>query len=108
MKNCFTEAVAYLNKNYDLPEGWGKWKTLDRDVFVKHQNKILARKDHYNFFASFCKQVDSAETDDIVLWDHGVGVCINRFCYWTFDHTVQAVVTRKLDSGCTLMRLKNE
>ena len=43
MKNCFTEAIAYLDKNYQLPEGWGGWKTLDRDVFVKHQNKFLAR-----------------------------------------------------------------
>ena len=107
MKNCFTEAIVYLNKKYDLPEGWGGWKTLDRDVFVKNQNKFLARQDHVRFFASFCNKVTSAKTDDVVLWKSGVGICINQFCYWTFDHEESAVVTRKIDKDCTIMRLNN-
>jgi len=107
MKNCFTETIAYLNKDYDLPEGWGKWKTLDREVFVKNQNKFLARGDHINFFASFCNKVTSAKFDDVVLWKSGVGVCINKFFYWTYDHELAEVVTRKIDKDCTIMRIKN-
>lgn len=107
-KNCFTETIAYLNAKYALPVGWGKWQTLDREVFVKHQNKFLVRKDHINFFASFCQRVKSAKTDDVILWDRGVGVCINQFFYWTYDHEVQAVVTRKIENNAILMRLNYE
>tara|TARA_B100000768_G_scaffold172980_1_gene181770 strand:+ start:8164 stop:8490 length:327 start_codon:yes stop_codon:yes gene_type:complete len=108
MKNCFTEAIAHLNQNYKLPAGWKKWNTLDREVFVKNQNKFLARKDHINFFKSFCDEVKSAKADDVVLWDSGVGICINRFFYWTYDHSQQKVVTRKLDREHILMRLTYE
>ncbi len=108
MKNCFTETIAYLNKKYTLPVGWGKWKTLDKEVFVKHQNKFLVRKDHINFFDSFCQRVKSAKADDVILWDRGVGVCINQFFYWTYDHDKKSVVTRKIENDAILMRLNYE
>ena len=107
MKNCFTEAIAYLDQKYDLPDVWGKWTWRDIEKFVKHQNKFLARKDHINFFASFCKRVTSAKLDDVVLWQSGVGICINKFFYWTYDHEEEAVITKKIDKECIIMRLNN-
>ena len=108
MKNCFTETIAYLNKSYLLPKYFDKWRILDREVFVKNQNKFLARKLHIAFFDSFCEKVNSAEMDDVVLWESGVGVCINKFFYWTYDHEVAAVVTRKIEKDFIIMRLKGE
>jgi|TARA_R110000822_G_scaffold198101_1_gene336192 hypothetical protein len=107
-KNCFTETVSYLNKSYPLPMYFDKWRILDREVFVKHQNKFLARKLHIAFFNSFCEKVSSAKLDDVVLWKSGVGVCINKFFYWTYDHEMQAVVTRKIEKDFIIMRLKGE
>jgi hypothetical protein len=108
MRNCFTETISYLDQKFDLPQVWGKWTWSDLETFVKHQSKFLARKDHYAFFASFCKPVKNAQADDVLLWDRGVGVCINQFFYWTYDHTEAAVVTRKIERDATIMRLNNE
>ena len=108
MKNCFTETISYLDQKYDLPQVWGKWTWDDLESFVKHQNKFLARKDHIGFFSSFCDQVKRAKKDDVVLWDRGVGVCINPFFYWTYDHIQKAVVTRRIENDAILMRLNHE
>nr|BAR33987.1 hypothetical protein [uncultured Mediterranean phage uvMED] len=108
MKNCFTETISYLDHKYDLPQVWGKWTWSDLEAFVKHQNKFLARKDHIGFFDSFCQRVKHAQADDVILWDRGVGVCINQFFYWTYDHIEKGVVTRRIENNAILMRLNHE
>ena len=108
MKNCFTETIAHLNKSYSLPKYFGKLRILDREVYVKNQRKFLVAGLHFSFFESFCKKVSRAQLDDVVLWANGIGVCINQFFYWTYDHELQTVVTRKIEKDFIIMRLNNE
>ena len=107
MQNCFTITYKYLSQKYDLPKSWRNWKEADMKTFVIEQKRFLARKEHFAFFKSFCKPVKKAKKDDVVLWDRGVGVCINKFAYWTYDHEVKAVITKKINKDCLLMRINH-
>ena len=107
MKNCFTTTYKYLSQKYVLPTSWRNWNEADMDSFVIEQKRFLARRDHLKFFKSFCHRVKVGQKDDVVLWDRGVGVCINKFAYWTYDHEVKAVITKKINKDCLLMRINH-
>ncbi len=107
LTNCFTVAIYHLNTRFKLPKSWGKY-TLDinnMDYFVKYQRRFLAKKQHIDFFDSFCTQVKKAKKDDVVLTPTSVGVAINRFTYWVWSEDLGRVVHKQLNKECLIMRV---
>ncbi len=107
MTNCFTVVVNYLNIRYVLPRVWNDY-TIDisnLDEFVKNEKRHLAKKEHINFFRSFCSKVNNPRKDDIVLTKKTVGVVINQFTYWVYSEDLGQVVHKKLDKKCLVMRV---
>jgi len=109
LHNCFTVVIQYMNVRYVLPKGWKDYilDTSNLDYYVKNEKRFLAKREHIGFFKSFCKKVNTAKKDDVVLTRTSVGVAINRFTYWVYNEDLERIEHNKLDKDCIIMRLGN-
>lgn len=107
--NCFTVVIQYLSVRYPLPKIWKDYviNVNNLDEYVKNEKRFLAKREHIGFFKSFCKKVKTAKKDDIVLTKTSVGVAINKFTYWVYNHDLERIEHNKLDKDCIIMRLSN-
>lgn len=109
MRNCFTVTIHHLNNFFKLPDGWNGYDLNIKDMsqYVREEKRFLARKDHINFFKSFCDPVDKAERNDVVLTNTSVGVAINRFAYWTYNEDLKHIEHKMIDNDCLILRIQN-
>lgn len=107
LSNCFTTVYKYLSEKYNLPKEWNGYTDEDMDLFVTDQKRFLAKRQHIKFFRSFCKRVDKAQKDDIVLTSRSVGCAINRFAYWVYNEDLKKTEHKYLDDECLIYRINH-
>ena len=108
MENCFTFVCSELEKHkIKVPIEWGGFSRVNKKLFIVDYKYFLENKLHYEFFYSFCNKVSTAQKNDIILDNDGIGIAINRFKYMTIKDKNNKHCLSDIVSGQTILRVNN-
>ena len=105
---CFSYTYKTLAKEgYDFPNNWEGYSTSNLKKIQADFKKILDEKIHYAYFESFCTYVDTAQKNDIVINDNGIGVAINALKYMTIGEKRCGPMLAKITKDDKILRINN-
>lgn len=106
--NCFTYTFTRLKATgFVLPTVFEGFEADDLRYFIKEQQFFLDNKVHYRYFESFCKYVDEAIENDIIIDDFGIGVAINKYKYMTIKDSNRRSTLCDISKGQKILRIIN-